>query len=88
MLLPLRKLEEENIPIIEKRIISQIFSNFETLAAVNRELLKRLEERMQNWADTNRLADIFITMVRLIIVFHYYLSSVNLYANFCNKFFF
>lgn len=63
MLTPLKKLEEDDRPIIEKRIIGQIFSNIETLVAVNKELLIRLEERMQNWADTQRLADIFNTMV-------------------------
>lgn len=65
MLTPLKKLEEDDRPIIEKRIIGQIFSNIETLVAVNKELLIRLEERMQNWADTQRLADIFNTMVGL-----------------------
>jgi hypothetical protein len=62
LLTPLKKLEEDDRPIIEKRIIGQIFSNIETLVAVNKELLIRLEERMQNWADTQRLADIFNTM--------------------------
>jgi hypothetical protein len=65
LLTPLKKLEEDDRPIIEKRIIGQIFSNIETLVAVNKELLIRLEERMQNWADTQRLADIFNTMVGL-----------------------
>lgn len=63
--MPLKKLDEDDRPIIEKQIIAQIFSNIETLVAVNRELLKRLEERMQNWADAQRLADIFNIMVCL-----------------------
>jgi hypothetical protein len=73
LLTPLKKLEEDDRPIIEKRIIGQIFSNIETLVAVNKELLIRLEERMQNWADTQRLADIFNTMVGL-----YYIIIISL----------
>jgi hypothetical protein len=68
LLLPLRKLDDEDRPIIEKSTISLIFSNIETLAAVNKELLIRLEERMQHWSAQQRLADIFITMVCAVYI--------------------
>ncbi|XP_004465815.1 FYVE, RhoGEF and PH domain-containing protein 6 isoform X2 [Dasypus novemcinctus] len=47
-------------PVIEDRILSQILYYLPQLYELNRDLLKELEERMLNWTEQQRIADIFV----------------------------
>ncbi|XP_076967745.1 FYVE, RhoGEF and PH domain-containing protein 6 [Tamandua tetradactyla] len=46
--------------VIEDRILSQILYYLPQLYELNRDLLKELEERMLNWTEQQRIADIFV----------------------------
>ncbi|XP_072511703.1 FYVE, RhoGEF and PH domain-containing protein 6 [Notamacropus eugenii] len=47
-------------PVIEDRILNQILYYLPQLYELNRDLLKELEERMLNWIEQQRIADIFV----------------------------
>ncbi|XP_037702204.1 FYVE, RhoGEF and PH domain-containing protein 6 isoform X2 [Choloepus didactylus] len=47
-------------PVIEDRILNQILYYLPQLYELNRDLLKELEERMLNWTEQQRIADIFL----------------------------
>ncbi|XP_006179932.1 FYVE, RhoGEF and PH domain-containing protein 6 isoform X2 [Camelus ferus] len=47
-------------PVIEDRILNQILYYLPQLYELNRDLLKELEERMLNWTEQQRIADIFV----------------------------
>ncbi|XP_034843715.1 FYVE, RhoGEF and PH domain-containing protein 6 isoform X3 [Mirounga leonina] len=47
-------------PVIEDRILNQILYYLPQLYELNRDLLKELEERMSNWTEQHRIADIFV----------------------------
>ncbi|MBZ3889614.1 FYVE, RhoGEF and PH domain-containing protein 6 [Sciurus carolinensis] len=47
-------------PVIEERILNQILYYLPQLYELNRDLLKELEERMLNWTEQQRIADIFL----------------------------
>ncbi|XP_053518254.1 FYVE, RhoGEF and PH domain-containing protein 6 isoform X1 [Artibeus jamaicensis] len=47
-------------PVIEDRILNQILYYLPQLYELNRDLLKELDERMLNWTEQQRLADIFV----------------------------
>lgn len=47
-------------PVIEDRILNQILYYLPQLYELNRDLLKELEERMLNWNEQQRIADIFV----------------------------
>ncbi|XP_007503285.2 FYVE, RhoGEF and PH domain-containing protein 6 [Monodelphis domestica] len=47
-------------PVIEDRILNQILYYLPQLYELNRDLLKELEERMLNWTEQQRMADIFV----------------------------
>ncbi|XP_042549261.1 FYVE, RhoGEF and PH domain-containing protein 6 [Dipodomys spectabilis] len=47
-------------PIIEDRILNQILYYLPQLYELNRDLLKELEERLLNWTEQQRIADIFV----------------------------
>ncbi|XP_013853517.2 FYVE, RhoGEF and PH domain-containing protein 6 isoform X3 [Sus scrofa] len=47
-------------PVIEDRILNQILYYLPQLYELNRDLLKELEERMMNWTEQQRIADIFV----------------------------
>ncbi|XP_023572264.1 FYVE, RhoGEF and PH domain-containing protein 6 isoform X2 [Octodon degus] len=47
-------------PIIEDRILNQILYYLPQLYELNRDLLSELEERMSNWTEQQRIADIFV----------------------------
>uniref|UniRef100_A0A452FDX6 FYVE, RhoGEF and PH domain-containing protein 6 n=1 Tax=Capra hircus TaxID=9925 RepID=A0A452FDX6_CAPHI len=47
-------------PVIEDRILNQILYYLPQLYELNRDLLKELEERMSNWTEQQRIADIFV----------------------------
>jgi hypothetical protein len=59
---PLRKQNDADVTIIEEEDIQIIFSNIETMRGVNCVFLKRLEDRLSSWHDTQYLGDIFIEM--------------------------
>ncbi|XP_058529237.1 FYVE, RhoGEF and PH domain-containing protein 6 isoform X2 [Ochotona princeps] len=46
--------------VIEDRILNQILYYLPQLYELNRDLLKELEERMSNWTEQQRIADIFV----------------------------
>ncbi|XP_014445749.1 FYVE, RhoGEF and PH domain-containing protein 6 isoform X3 [Tupaia chinensis] len=46
--------------VIEDRILNQILYYLPQLYELNRDLLKELEERMLNWTEQQRIADIFV----------------------------
>ncbi|XP_053441550.1 FYVE, RhoGEF and PH domain-containing protein 6 isoform X2 [Nycticebus coucang] len=47
-------------PVMEDRILNQILYYLPQLYELNRDLLKELEERMLNWTEQQRIADIFV----------------------------
>ncbi|XP_005374540.1 PREDICTED: FYVE, RhoGEF and PH domain-containing protein 6 isoform X2 [Chinchilla lanigera] len=47
-------------PVIEDRILNQILYYLPQLYELNRDLLSELEERMSNWTEEQRIADIFV----------------------------
>ncbi|XP_050995897.1 FYVE, RhoGEF and PH domain-containing protein 6 [Acomys russatus] len=47
-------------PVIEERTLNQILYYLPQLYELNRDLLKELEERMLNWTEQQRIADIFV----------------------------
>ncbi|XP_073940247.1 FYVE, RhoGEF and PH domain-containing protein 6 isoform X2 [Castor canadensis] len=47
-------------PVIEDRILNQILYYLPQLYELNRDLLKELEERLLNWTEQQRIADIFV----------------------------
>ncbi|XP_005883218.2 PREDICTED: FYVE, RhoGEF and PH domain-containing protein 6 isoform X2 [Myotis brandtii] len=47
-------------PVIEDRILNQILYYLPQLYELNRDLLKELEERVSNWTEQQRIADIFV----------------------------
>ncbi|KAM6216441.1 FYVE, RhoGEF and PH domain-containing protein 6 [Rhynchocyon petersi] len=47
-------------PVIEDRILNQILYYLPQLYELNRDLLKELDERMLNWTEQQRIADIFV----------------------------
>ncbi|KAF6339342.1 FYVE, RhoGEF and PH domain containing 6 [Rhinolophus ferrumequinum] len=47
-------------PVIEERILNQILYYLPQLYELNRDLLKELEERMLNWTEQQKIADIFV----------------------------
>uniref|UniRef100_A0A8C5KU42 FYVE, RhoGEF and PH domain containing 6 n=1 Tax=Jaculus jaculus TaxID=51337 RepID=A0A8C5KU42_JACJA len=47
-------------PVVEDRILNQILYYLPQLYELNRDLLKELEERMLNWTEQQRIADIFV----------------------------
>ncbi|XP_004844989.1 FYVE, RhoGEF and PH domain-containing protein 6 isoform X2 [Heterocephalus glaber] len=47
-------------PVIEERILNQILYYLPQLYELNRDLLSELEERMSNWTEQLRIADIFV----------------------------
>ncbi|XP_049740040.1 FYVE, RhoGEF and PH domain-containing protein 6 [Elephas maximus indicus] len=47
-------------PVIEDRILNQILYYLPQLYELNRDLLKEMEERMLNWTEQQRIADIFV----------------------------
>uniref|UniRef100_A0A8C3YLY6 FYVE, RhoGEF and PH domain-containing protein 6 n=1 Tax=Catagonus wagneri TaxID=51154 RepID=A0A8C3YLY6_9CETA len=47
-------------PVIEDRNLNQILYYLPQLYELNRDLLKELEERMMNWTEQQRIADIFV----------------------------
>ncbi|KAM6154208.1 FYVE, RhoGEF and PH domain-containing protein 6 [Erethizon dorsatum] len=47
-------------PVIEDRILNQILYYLPQLYELNRDLLSELEERMSNWTEQQRIADIFV----------------------------
>ncbi|XP_016077257.1 PREDICTED: FYVE, RhoGEF and PH domain-containing protein 6 isoform X2 [Miniopterus natalensis] len=47
-------------PVIEDRTLNQILYYLPQLYELNRDLLKELEERMSNWTEQQRIADIFV----------------------------
>ena len=59
-LVPLR--EQETLISFEN--LRLVFSNIELLANLNKTLLKRLEERVEQWEAHTPLSDVFAEMVR------------------------
>ncbi|XP_008830299.1 FYVE, RhoGEF and PH domain-containing protein 6 isoform X2 [Nannospalax galili] len=47
-------------PVIDDRTLNQILYYLPQLYELNRDLLKELEERMLNWTEQQRIADIFV----------------------------
>nr|XP_003476284.2 FYVE, RhoGEF and PH domain-containing protein 6 [Cavia porcellus] len=47
-------------PVIEDRVLNQILYYLPQLYELNRDLLSELEERMSNWTEQQRIADIFV----------------------------
>ncbi|XP_038612207.1 FYVE, RhoGEF and PH domain-containing protein 6 [Tachyglossus aculeatus] len=47
-------------PVIEDRFLNQILYYLPQLYELNRDLLRELEERMLNWVEQQRIADIFV----------------------------
>ncbi|XP_019497282.1 PREDICTED: FYVE, RhoGEF and PH domain-containing protein 6 isoform X3 [Hipposideros armiger] len=47
-------------PVIEDRTLNQILYYLPQLYELNRDLLKELEERMANWTEQQKIADIFV----------------------------
>ncbi|XP_010627525.1 FYVE, RhoGEF and PH domain-containing protein 6 [Fukomys damarensis] len=47
-------------PVIEERVLNQILYYLPQLYELNRDLLSELEERMSNWTEQPRIADIFV----------------------------
>ncbi|XP_075886029.1 uncharacterized protein LOC142890694 [Nelusetta ayraudi] len=47
-------------PVVDERILSQVLYYLPQLYQLNRDLLRELEERVAQWGDHQRLADIFV----------------------------
>lgn len=61
LIIPLRQ-DIDSVSIIDEEDVQVIFSNIETLRGVNCVFLKKLEERLGSWHDTQYLGDIFVEM--------------------------
>jgi hypothetical protein len=68
---PLRSLN-----IISQKEILDLFSNAEELYILHKELLESIEERVNNWSDTQKLGDIFVDMA----------PSFENYSTYCHNF--
>jgi len=61
---PLEQMAEtELLPTRTKAEIRKIFSNVEQLLPINKHLKNSIEERVNNWHETQLIGDIFLKMV-------------------------
>lgn len=96
---PLRQ-DIDAVMILEEEDIQIIFSNIETLRGVNCVFLKKLEERLNCWHDTQYLGDIFVEMAPFFKTYCAYVDNYpramararllmvqnHLFAGFLNQF--
>jgi len=49
-------------PILAKEEVEALFSNVELILNLNKELLKRIQKKMETWTDTTVIGDVFLTI--------------------------
>ncbi|XP_032202606.1 FYVE, RhoGEF and PH domain-containing protein 6 isoform X5 [Mustela erminea] len=64
-------------PVIEDRILNQILYYLPQLYELNRDLLKELEERMSNWTEQHRIADIFVKKGPYLKMYSMYIKEFD-----------
>nr|KAF6373645.1 FYVE, RhoGEF and PH domain containing 6 [Pipistrellus kuhlii] len=64
-------------PVIEDRILNQILYYLPQLYELNRDLLKELEERVSNWTEQQRIADIFVKKGPYLKMYSMYIKEFD-----------
>jgi len=67
---------DNNKPIISEKLIKQMFPEVQSIYGINSELLSHLEERFQNWSQTQTIGDVFLKLVEYLRI---YVGLVNNY---------
>ena len=67
-IVPLQKAIADGEPILTESELRVIFPSWEVIRGYNRLFLEQLKERIDNWEETQCVGDLFIEIVRIIVL--------------------